>query len=55
VPDRVSVEYLDPRTGGIRQADMFVSDRSCSLKFFTVGDGYDRRELWEIGFKLCEY
>ena len=30
-PDKVTVQYLDPRTGTQSSAEMYVEDRSCSL------------------------
>ena len=51
---KVSVEYLDPRTGTRKTADMFVEDRSCNLLLY--GSETDATEnLWEIGFNLVQY
>jgi len=53
VPDKVTATYFDPREGGARTADMYVSDRSCDLVRFDAAD--PARNLWAIGFSLNEY
>ena len=55
-PSKVNVGYLDPKTGIIRTADMFVEDRSCNLLVHennTAGEA--NANWWEISFNLVEY
>ena len=55
-PSKVNVGYLDPKTGIIRTADMFVEDRSCNLLVHENNTADEANaNWWEISFNLVEY
>lgn len=54
IPDKVTVDYFDPRTGSFDEAEMYVEGRSCSLLNFKSSDDPDAN-LWDISFSLVEY
>lgn len=55
-PSKVSVGYLDPKTGIMQTADMFVEDRSCNLLVHENNSADNTNtNWWEISFNLVEY
>lgn len=53
-PDKVRVDYFDPRLSVTRSIDAYVGDRSCDLKVYTEGTLVEDM-LWEVSFNLVEY
>ena len=54
VPSTVTVNYYDPRTGTMNEADMYVESRSCAMVNYTESN--DPNDiLWDISFSLVQY
>lgn len=53
-PDKVSVEYFDPRIFLPRQIDAYVGDRSCDMKVYSPEMPIEG-VWWEVSFNLIEY
>lgn len=54
VPDKVRVDYFDPRLFVTRTIDAYVGDRSCNLQAYVDGMAIEDM-LWEVSFNLIEY
>ena len=53
-PDKVHVEYYDPRVFAPREIDAYVGDRSSNMEVFTPGMNIEDI-WWNISFNLIEY
>lgn len=53
-PDKVSVEYFDPRSFVPRTINAYVGDRSSNMRVYTP-DMAVEDILWEVSFNLVEY
>lgn len=53
-PDKVHVEYFDPRVFEPREIDAYVGDRSSNMQVYTP-DMSIEDIWWEISFNLIEY
>lgn len=53
-PAKFRVRFLDPNTFTYQEANMYVGDRSCSMKLYTDDMDVDET-LWDISFNLIEY
>ena len=53
-PAQVRVKFYDPRQNTYREADMYVGDRSCSMKKY-MPDDTASDILWDVSFNLVEY
>lgn len=53
-PDKVTVEYYDPRSTSYHTIQAYVSDRSNVMKVYMEGMPV-QDILWEISFSLIEY
>lgn len=53
-PDKVKVDYFDPRLFVTRTIEAYVGDRSCDLRVYHEGMTIEEM-IWEVSFNLIEY
>lgn len=53
-PDKVQVEYFDPRMSEPRTMEAYVGDRSCNVVSYNT-DMLTEEIWWEVSFNLIEY